>query len=135
MRDSLAPEEFHGVVKDLAIDSDTVRAYVSFAKKNHAKFDNFTIAIRAAFEAALHASGALPPPRDMGVQTSHDPPKFFSWTSAMVMQFVMRWKKFLSAKPLKSWGVSEAEQFIYGLRPILKVHATVSNWIKEQQRP
>lgn len=130
-RDSLLPAAFRKIVDDIDLSEDTIRSYVGFAKKHTAPIKEFTIGIRAAFESALRASNALPA-RAQHAFASHDPPGFFSWTSKTIMDFGVRWKKYLSARPLDSWELSEAEQFCYGLKPILKVHKTIAEWLARQ---
>jgi hypothetical protein len=61
------------------LDSDAVRSYIPFAKKHREPIKDFTLGIRAAFEAALRTTGALPTPDGFGAQISHDPPPFFAW--------------------------------------------------------
>jgi hypothetical protein len=132
-KDSLHREDFHAMVHELGLSSSTVRSYISFAHKHEEKFGNFTVAVRSAFEFALTTTGLLPMADGYSsAQESHDPPGFFTWASHVTMQFTIRWKKYLAARPLDSWDVSQAEQFIYGLRPILKVHKIVSDWLARQ---
>ena len=127
-RTALDPDRFAEVTADL--DSDAVRAYVSFAKKHREEITDFTIGIRSAFESALRTSGALPTGDGHGAQVSHDPPGFLVWSASFVMDWKVRFAKYLSARPLDSWDVNQAEQFLYSLRPILKVHKQISEWLR-----
>jgi len=106
---------------------------ISFARKHRERFNDFGVAVRSAFEQTLRPTGALPMPDGHGPQTSHDPPGFFSFVSHVIMSFKVAWAKYLAAKPLDSWTIHEAEQFAYSLRPILKVHQTITQWIKQRQ--
>jgi hypothetical protein len=121
-RASLGRETFHDLVNELNLDSPTLTAYVRFSRKHQTPFDDFRVALGAAFEAAARLSGLLEIPHGHGEQTSHDPPPFFAWSARMVMQFKVGFQKYLAARPLKTWEADEREQFAYSLRPILKVH-------------
>ena len=72
---ALDPHTFAEVTAGL--DSDAVRNYISFAKKHREPIEDFTLGIRAAFEAALRTTGALLPGQH-GAQISHDPPPFLA---------------------------------------------------------
>jgi hypothetical protein len=129
-RSALDEEAFAGVTA--GIDADAVRSYIRFAKKNREPIEDFTVGIRTAFEEALRTSGALPTSDGLGAQISHDPPGFFQWSARFVMEFKQRFAKYLSAKPLERWDAYQAEQFLYSLRPVLKVHKQVSEWLRTQ---
>jgi hypothetical protein len=81
---------------------------------------------------ALQSTGLLPFPEGHGVQISHDPPPFFTWVGQFVMQFKVRFHKYIGARPIDSWNRSEGEQFLFQLRPILKVHKQVADWLRQQ---
>ena len=61
-----------------------------------------------------------------------DPPPFFTWVGQFVMQFKVKFHKYVSARPIDSWNRSEGEQFLFQLRPILKVHKQVADWLRQQ---
>lgn len=130
-RRDLSPTTFREIADAVDLSDDAIRQYVSFAKKHPVPIKDFSIGIRAAFESALRASNALPAP-EQRTFISHDPPGFFNWTSQTLMQFGVRWKKYLAVRPLDSWNVSQAEQFLYGLRPVLKCHKAVADWLRRQ---
>lgn len=133
-RETLNPKEFHAMLQELGLNSQVVHSYLSFARKHKQKpFSDFGVAVRSAFEQTLRTTGLLPMPSGHGAQNSHGPPAFFSWASHAVMQFKTAFAKYLVAKPLDNWSVHEAEQFAYSLRPILKVHQTITQWIKQRQ--
>jgi hypothetical protein len=120
--------EFAAVVDFLS--TRTVREYIRFAQTAPIK-DNFPAAVHS-IQTALRLTDALPTPKGHGPQKSHEPPPFFSWAARAVMQFKLGWSKFLIAKPLDSWTLPEAEQFEFQLRPILKVHRQIIDWIQRQ---
>jgi hypothetical protein len=130
---TLPPQDFRRLLGQLDLDGYAVRNYVAFAKKNKEPIEDFALGIRSAVEAALRMTGALPTPDGHGTQLSHDPPGFFAWASQFTMAFKVRFAKYLAAKPLDSWDRSQAESFVYGLRPILQVHKMVTDWLRKQQ--
>lgn len=135
MRDSLSNDAFQKIVDDVDLSDDAIRNFVAFARKHkEGPIEDFTIGIRSAFESALRASGALPMPSGFGPQLSHDPPPFLTWAGEFVMQFKVRFSKYLAAKPLHSWNRDQAEQFLYGLKPLLKVHKQVADWLRTQSQ-
>ena len=127
----LDPETFAEVTA--GVGSEAVQRYISFARKHRTEITDFAASIKSALEMALKTSGALPYSK-FGTQISHDPPSFLQWSAKYVMSFKLRFAKYLSAKPLDSWRREQAEQFLFGLRPVLKVHKQVSDWLARQAR-
>jgi hypothetical protein len=119
----LPPTQFAEAVSFLPRES--VNAYLKFAKSNPEPISDLENALRAV-HTAMRTSGALEFPRGHGIQMSHDPPSFPAWSAHMVMQFKVRFRKYLAARPLKNWTTDEKEQFAFSLKPILKVHKMIT---------
>src|SRR5262245_50718128 len=131
-RSNLSQAEF-GFATDF-LSAAQVRGYARFVKfAELAENPRAQLTeVAPAVQISLALTGAVQMPQGHGSQTSHDPPVFFSWASHIVMQFKVAWAKYLVAKPMDTWTINEAEQFEYSLRPILKVHQTITQWIKQQ---
>jgi hypothetical protein len=114
------------------LSTESVKAYLKFAKSNPAPISDLENALRAV-HAAMQTSGALESPDGHGAQVSHDPPPFPAWSARMVMQFKVGFQKYLAARPLKNWRADEAEQFAFSLRPILKIHKMITESFHEPQ--
>ena len=130
--DALDPKTFEEVSSSLG-GNDAVQRFIRFARKYRDEITEFGPSFKSAFVAALKASGALALPKGR-TEISRDPPGFLAMSARLIMTWKVGFAKYLAAKPLSSWQKSELEQFLFGLRPIMKVHKQISDWLARQEK-
>jgi hypothetical protein len=130
-KDALGYANFENLKKEI-LDEEIVRAYVNFARKNPSPVTNIRDGLRTV-EAVCRATGLLEMHPSHGEQILRCP-HFFSDAGSLLHRFIAVYQKFITTQPLRRWTVDDAEQLAEVLKPIIKIHNQIADFIAEHRK-
>jgi hypothetical protein len=116
-------DEFKQLCSELPFSLDSVRSYLSFARKHPEPVTDLKVAMRLSVEAAL-TTGLLPAPERMALRL-HEP-NFISDAIQHVQLLAAAWAKYIKRKPLTEWRADEIDTLLATFAPIQRIYRTLN---------